>query len=373
MYPDPDDNKPVPPAEGEKRLLAMHGASDTETFIEAVFRLLQGTVQCDFVLANLHNIDRLPLVARDSLGREFGPEYMARFFKLNPSVAYVLLRPGLRLLHTRDHLPAEAELRQLPFYREFMQPEGWRHSVALLFWGFFPPVPQTAFCVFRSPDQPDFDADDLARLRLVYAHIAVALKRLKKQLKNHSTTDRVAVLLDALPVHATLLDWDLRITHQSIGSRRLAARWAGRANESLARGFHLPPSVLAECAKMKTDWRAALTAKPETRILQNLNFRDPHQPELYADISLVLNHDSALAHPGFLVRLGQAEEMPRSPIFAALSPAEREAAELAATGLSNEEIATRLGISVAATKLRLHGTFKKLNIRNRAQLSALAR
>jgi len=32
-----------------------------------------------------------------------------------------------------------------------------------------------------------------------------------------------------------------------------------------------------------------------------------------------------------------------------------------------------LGISVAAVKLRLHGTFKRLNIRSRSQLAAMLR
>ena len=41
--------------------------------------------------------------------------------------------------------------------------------------------------------------------------------------------------------------------------------------------------------------------------------------------------------------------------------------------MTNDEIAQRLGISVAAVKLRLHGAYKKLNVRNRTQLSNQAR
>jgi len=375
MNPRDGKNGTVSAVEWERRLLAMHGATDTEEFLQAVFDLLAATVVCDFALANLRNVDSVPLVARDSLGREFGVEYMERFFKLNPSVAYVMLRPGLRILHTKDHLPAEENLKELPFYREFMQPEGWRHSVALLFWGFFPPVPQNAFCVFRSEDQPDFDEDDLARLRLVHPHIATALKRFKKQLKGRSAEDRIAALLDSLPVNATLLEWDLRITNQSTTARRLSARWAGREHESLPRGFELPPEVLAVCAEMKEEWLTTLRANPQARLLNKRTVAHPALPDLCAEITLVLQQDSVLAHPGFLVHLAEA-----SPVkggagleLGALSPAEREAAVLAAGGLSNEEIARRLGISVAAVKLRLHGTFKKLNIRSRSHLVAMLR
>ena len=61
------------------------------------------------------------------------------------------------------------------------------------------------------------------------------------------------------------------------------------------------------------------------------------------------------------------------PELGALSASEQEAALLVAEGLSNEEIANRLGISIAAVKLRLHGAFKKLNVRNRTQLAAVLR
>jgi DNA-binding CsgD family transcriptional regulator len=365
----------VSPVEWERRLLAMHGATDSDEFIDAVFALLEATVACEFTLANLQNLDGVPLLARDSLGREFGIEYMERFFKVNPSVGYVMMRPGLRILHTKDHLPPDEKLKTMPFYTEFMQPENWRHSVALLFWGFFPPLPQNAFCVFRSESQPDFEEDDLARLRLVHPHISTGLKRLKKQLKARSTDDRITALLNSLPGNATLLDWDLRITNMSTSARRLSAQWMGRANESLPRALELPHELLDACAEMKEAWREALREDPQTQLL---NKRVITRDALTAEITMVLQQESVLAHPGFLVRLNESApstEAPRGDHVAldVLSPAEREAVLLVAEGLINPEIAARLGISVAAVKLRLHGAFKKLNVRNRMQLVAMLR
>jgi DNA-binding CsgD family transcriptional regulator len=365
----------VSPVEWERRLLAMHGATDSDEFIDAVFALLEATVACDFTLANLQNLDGVPLLARDSLGREFGIEYMERFFKANPSVGYVMMRPGLRILHTKDHLPADEKLRTMPFYTEFMQPEGWRHSVALLFWGFFPPLPQNAFCVFRSEDQTDFDEDDLARLRLVHPHINTALKRLKKQLKARSADDRITALLNSLPGNATLLDWDLRITNQSASARRLSAQWSGRANESLPRALELPQELLDACAEMKESWRTALRENPQAQLL---NQRVITRGILTAEITMILQQESVLAHPGFLVRLNESAPTAEAPLgnhatLAVLSPAEREAVLLVGEGLINPEIAQRLGISVAAVKLRLHGAFRKLKVRNRTQLVAMLR
>lgn len=367
------------PVEWERRLLAMHGATDADEFIEAVFRLLEATVSCRFALANLRNLDSVPLLARDSLGREFGPDYMERFFKANPTVGYVLKRPGLRVLHTKDSLPPDPILRTMPFYTEFMRPENWRHSVALFFWGFFPPLPQNVFCVFRSEDDPDFDENDLARLRLLHPHIGTGLKRIKKQLKSRSNDDRITALLNSLPGNATLLDWDLRITNQSTSARRLAAVWMNRGHESLPRTLELPPAVLAACEEMKQDWREALRRDPKATLLKSTTVVHPDRPGLSAGISLVLEQDSVLAHPGFLVRFieeftadSNASEQ-WSARLEGLTPAEREAVLLVARGLSNAEVAHQLGISVAAVKLRLHGAFKKLEVTHRSQLVAKLR
>jgi len=365
----------VSPVEWERRLLAMHGATDADEFIDAVFALLQATVQCEFTLVNLRNIDGVPLIARDSMGREFGIEYMERHFKATPGVAYVMMHPGLRILHTKDHLPPDEQLKKMPFYTDFMVPEKWRHSVALLFWGFFPPVPQNSFCVFRSEGQPDFDDDDLARLRLVHPHINTGLKRLKKQLKARSADDRITALLNSLPGNATLLDWDLRITNMSTSARRLSAQWMGRANESLPRALELPQELFDACAEMKEAWRDALREDPQAQLL---NKRVITRDALTAEITMVLQQESVLAHPGFLVRLNESAPSTEAPrgdnaALAVLSPAEREAVLLVGEGLINPEIAARLGISVAAVKLRLHGAFKKLNVRNRTQLVAMLR
>jgi len=56
-----------------------------------------------------------------------------------------------------------------------------------------------------------------------------------------------------------------------------------------------------------------------------------------------------------------------------LTNRELDIARLAATGLPNKKIATRLGISEGTVKTHLYNTFQKLDVRNRTQLAALVR
>ena len=56
-----------------------------------------------------------------------------------------------------------------------------------------------------------------------------------------------------------------------------------------------------------------------------------------------------------------------------LSNSQHRVLRLVNQGLSNQEIATRLNISVGTTKWHLHGIFKKLSVRNRTAAAAKAR
>jgi len=57
----------------------------------------------------------------------------------------------------------------------------------------------------------------------------------------------------------------------------------------------------------------------------------------------------------------------------ALTPRERDIVLRVATGASNKRVASDLGIAESTVKLHLHSAFTKLGVRNRTQLSLLAR
>ncbi len=67
--------------------------------------------------------------------------------------------------------------------------------------------------------------------------------------------------------------------------------------------------------------------------------------------------------------MGQEEDDDEDP----LTPREREVVERVAAGGSNKRVAAELGIAESTVKLHLHSAFTKLGVRNRVQLSLLAR
>jgi DNA-binding CsgD family transcriptional regulator len=56
--------------------------------------------------------------------------------------------------------------------------------------------------------------------------------------------------------------------------------------------------------------------------------------------------------------------------WASLTPTELDVARLAAEGLSNAEIGAKLFIAPGTAKVHLHHLYVKLNLANRAQLTA---
>jgi ATP/maltotriose-dependent transcriptional regulator MalT len=54
-----------------------------------------------------------------------------------------------------------------------------------------------------------------------------------------------------------------------------------------------------------------------------------------------------------------------------LSVREAEVLEMVATGLSNEQVAARLGVTVHAVKFHLAGIYRKLGVANRTQAAGV--
>ncbi len=104
--------------------------------------------------------------------------------------------------------------------------------------------------------------------------------------------------------------------------------------------------------------------------------KDTKPAELIEAVRVVAAGD-ALLSPSVTRRLiaefaARAKQPPRAQALAELTEREREVMALAATGLSNEEIAERLVVSPATAKTHVSRAMVKLGARDRAQLVVLA-
>jgi DNA-binding CsgD family transcriptional regulator len=131
---------------------------------------------------------------------------------------------------------------------------------------------------------------------------------------------------------------------------------------------------LAICAARfgdETDAARLAGAAETARNARSYMYRYPHLAELPSGsdhgraISLV--EATAYAQRGRGERAGRA-----TTGWAALTPTEMEVASAIAEGLTNQQAAAKLFMSVPTVKTHLRHIFDKLNVENRAQLAALA-
>jgi DNA-binding NarL/FixJ family response regulator len=104
--------------------------------------------------------------------------------------------------------------------------------------------------------------------------------------------------------------------------------------------------------------------------------KDTKPADLIEAVRVVAGGD-ALLSPSVTRRLlsefaTRAKEPPASTALEELTEREREVMALAATGLSNEQIANRLVVSAATAKTHVSRAMVKLGVRDRAQLVVLA-
>jgi predicted ATPase/class 3 adenylate cyclase/DNA-binding CsgD family transcriptional regulator len=157
-----------------------------------------------------------------------------------------------------------------------------------------------------------------------------------------------------------------------IGAER---HWHDLLSASREHGFGLlwidALEGLAICAARAggTDEAARLAGAAESaREDRGYRYRYPHLAELASgsDEGRALSLEAATAY----ARRSRGERVRPVSGWAALTPTEIEVARVVADGLTNQQAATRLFISVPTVKTHLRHIFAKLGIDNRSQLTA---
>lgn len=365
-------------------LLPLFGATNLDTLIEAVFQSLRGAVPCDLMSAFYRSSGNGLLKQRDSRGRESTPAFMRRYMELTPALPVALANPGVKILTTRTHLLRPTErLRQSAFYREIMQVEGWRHGVALCFWG-DPPAESPVFVtsVYRREGRADFSSREIASLEHVYPFIDCAVNRVSEREAANTLRDGMAMAVGDGSRGFAMLDPNLVLVQANAVARRLCAAWISDGASSTRRGaatrWKLPMALSAACSELQHEWQALLRSNPDaTDLRRTSHVPHPSVPGLTASITIVCPSSTGIAEPTFLIAFDAPEPTATidsadrsAPILKKMTTAERAVAMVLSEGFSNQEIAERLGKSVGAVKFLLHRIYQKGGIPSRAALVA---
>lgn len=370
-----------------KRLLALFAAPDCEAFIDAAFDALRAAVSCDVAVAFYRNDGDGLMKARDSRQYPYDAQLMHRYLELTPAIPIALATPGIRVITTRVALPeSRDELEASAFYREIMQPLGWRHSVALCFWSTQPAnLPVIVTSVERREGRRDFSSRDVAILERIHPYLEAAVNRVYERDASNLLTSGLGLADRSGRAEFAVLDRSLRVIQASPGARRRFAAWLPGGSGSGSGGppgsWRLPPEIADACRVLQKEWQAIRRVDTDTiAVPRKRSVASLRRPELTAWITTVAPNTPGLAEPMFLVDLhkrfagtGRASPSKTAPLLQALTGAERAVALVLADGLSNQEIADHLGKSVHAVKFLLHRIYERTGVPNRAALVAALR
>jgi DNA-binding CsgD family transcriptional regulator len=372
------------PIVAPEQLLALFAAKDLDALIDTAFDVLHTAVVCDFVTAFYRSSGNGLMKERDSLGRESAPAFMRRYMELTPALPIAMASPGIKILATRTILPPIAELQRTVFYREIMQPQGWRHAVALCFWGDPPgasPLFVTTTC--RREGRSDFSPQESARLERVHRFLDCAVNRLNEREAAKTVREGMAIAVRDGTRGFAILDHNLLLVQANPIGRLRCAAWVDHRDVTTParpRAWQLPTVLAAACRELRHEWQTSVRADPDAIGNLRRQVLHPRVPGVTASVTMVWPNTTGMAEPTFVLELdgrvnGIALETPdRSmPVLQQMTASERAVAMVLADGFSNQEIADQLGKTVYAVKFLLHRIYRKTGVPSRAALVAVLR
>ncbi|GGF46444.1 hypothetical protein GCM10007301_02440 [Azorhizobium oxalatiphilum] len=289
------------------------------------------------------------------------------------------------LVATDQSFMTKAEFRSSVFYNEWYAPQGYLGSMACKV-----PAPQLGgsgfFIVTRGRTQPDFDAEDMAAMRLM-APVMMKVARLRQQFGALRVAERAeAALLANAGVGFALADHEGRLLHTSPTATDLLAR-AGL----LARGDRLGVARTANAGESVGRTLQRLLARacaPQPGVLDGgsgeLMLRpDPTRPDQVYAVAISPVRDaeayglSARGVAAVFVRqvgFGLPEGFSRmTRTLFGFSAREAEIAACLAAGGALKDAAASCGITMATARTYMARIFEKTETSQQSQVVALLR
>jgi DNA-binding CsgD family transcriptional regulator len=243
-------------------------------------------------------------------------------------------------------------------YQEFFRPHNVHHILNLNLIGGSGVFGH--LCLYRAAHRPGFQPAALRRAAVLAPVLAVATRRVLAECR----LDTCERGFESLGRHTgdsavLLLARDGRALFADAAARRLLARRTVNGDWRAAIAGETGSMLLEHCASLPPGGGASHCELPRARGRPPLSCR-------------IERCDRTGREAFFLIGLGDDRALPAghapAPV-AALSRREREVAEAVAQGWTNGEVARALSVSVNTVQTHLQSVYRKLQLRNRAELT----
>jgi DNA-binding CsgD family transcriptional regulator len=353
--------------------LHLHGATDIDSFWNAVQQVIAAALPSCFIGLTLQHTPILPRIVRSTAKVPGG------LFPIAPFETYFATHPRSRVVLTNDVFPDERGLKKSLFYRNYMAPLNGRYAIGLFFWKAGRLL--AVIVVMRSAKQGPLSRLEMKRVRQLYTQFQTALGRLRSSERDHTVRVALEQFMRRVPQPTILLRWNLKLAYQNQAASDFLSLWQRGPERArlIKTKAVLPPEIFDRCRMLRKRWEqpGPLNFPPST-------FKDElvHHPKrryLRATITLKQIGSAGVARPHFLIEFenlrvtGTKHEMATLPHLVQLTRREQQLARLVCDGRSNQEIADESNLSLETVKKHLHSVFRKLEVNSRSRLMALMR
>jgi DNA-binding CsgD family transcriptional regulator len=357
----------------EHGLMVLHEALDIEEFWQAATRSLRSALPVHNLSMSLSPSKDAPGSFRVSFPVADPKLYAAKIEAMVPVYAILARHPEARVLRLSDEVSI-GSLIGTPFYRNFMEPEGWRYCASMIFRADGRLLGR--LCLNRRAEQGDFTDGEMTLLKALHVQFNVAARRVCR-FERERETNAIHTQNGHDDPATLLLDERYAPVFHNRAAVRICALWRLGADHArvLKPEFGLPEEIRLACEDLFAEWqrRPRKGRLAETEATRTVS----HAGGLSANVQIVNVGPSAGAKIHFLVHLSHSgTREPDVSVLALLhrlTATEQAVANLVAWGLDNQHVATELRISVNTVRAHLHNIFNKLEVDSRGRLAVLLR
>ena len=363
-----NSTRPLDPA-----LLLLHEAMNLDHLWKAIVKLCGNSMPMDHMVAALPFEGLAPMALRTTVPHHDTEAFWLRLYAAEPPLFKVVQQhPGLKLSDLDVQL-GEEELKNSKFYKEVMFPDGWRHSVGLIFWEGVRFTAHIGLC--RAEQQGRFSDDEKQLLLEFHPYLDAAIRRVALIARQQLISTLLKEALEHPADGVTLMDSKGNVVFQNHAASVICAIWLrgkGAAAENIRPGEDVAlPEDVSRAAKNLMD---GFLADFHTKSLKRTNFEIdiPHPAGLPVSArARVIAPKLRPVQPHVRIEFSRAPSAGGHnaglPVYR-LSEGEHRVALLVARGMRNQEVAAELGLSVNRVRAHLREVFSKLGVSHRGQI-----
>jgi DNA-binding CsgD family transcriptional regulator len=299
-------------------------------------------------------------------------KYISYYWRYDPLYSAQFCPTPINRVFKTDDIISYPQLKKLDYYQEYLRKINWFSELVIRlctddsFWG--------TMSLSRSPKQPYFNRTDIQKAELLLPYLINTFEATMFFSKINGERKAFERWLELRPEGIVLLDAKKRPIFYNNKARNICGQLSGQKPESSLKSENndiiIPLTIVEDCKNL-VDSHDSKSYFSRNRIINTKNGE-----RYYIKYMLINQPYKDIVLPYFIIHINDLSKNDEETGVVltkdyGLSEREEKIAQYTGLGLTNKDIATKLGISPFTVQSHLRNIFEKTGIRRRSQLANL--